>query len=660
MNLSTFKAIQKQVAELEKTGVKFDVSIQHERPWEKGATTAVFEPTFFEVSTLAQLSQLQEILGRNIKLNGSDVYGTNNSKVSLKDIKLETNISSLRDEISNDKDLQVIRRNTPSVKYYSANLRSLTGFEPFVISKPPTEKLEAELTYRYVGTPSICHMCVPHSSPLYVYLDKGFVFAKVNKPHEKDCIIITNELTPDSYLVMLLCFMHPAFHKQLENECFINFNKAKLHRIKFEKDLPELLKPTYNRIKEVLLRDYEKAVNSNMIIKVIKGELELATYNQMRLRKNSASYEGVTIEADNLMEYLNEKMVFDDRTDIYNIINSFIESKLTDLEDAKFPELTEENQEAELTFQFKINGFDVIAKRTTANTRRKVNGFNINKEELSEVCFRSSCFESQEEYDKFVKSVNNMSLKWHDAIGNGVAVKIHDGLTAGEYASSKASTTCPRIKFIKDENEVYLVTGEGEKDRAKIKLNLALKKLATLNRLINNRYVIGGGYSPRNAAWGRRELAKVLTECCTFDEKELIVDEAGEPVLNEAGKKTYRPIKECTLTSEKAQFIGKMATEYYDKAIKRSSLFLAEAVQKTGAKPIVFNGEDCWYVEGTMHKYAVSKKTNAVYNFERGNHICIVEPGHRVEVGFDATACRLLALKNDSVRVTQISTLRQA
>jgi hypothetical protein len=149
----------------------------------------------------------------------------------------------------------------------------------------------------------------------------------------------------------------------------------------------------------------------------------------------------------------------------------------------------------------------------------------------------------------------------------------------------------------------------------------------------------------------------VLKACCTFDKKELVVDTEGNPVLTAEGNKQYNITKECMLTDEKAAFVGKMAQEYYENAIKKSSVFLAEAVAKTGAKLINFNGEECWYVEGQLHKYAVSKKTNQVYNYERGNYICIVEPGHRVEVGFDATACRLLALKNDSVRVKQIQTL---
>lgn len=659
MNLETFKRIQKQVSDLEKSGLKFDISIKNDIIWQRDSHTAEFEPIFYNIETVGQLAQLQAIIGKAITIHTTPAQGLS-SNVYLKDFKPIECVKSLSANVRSDKDLMLLRRNYPTLKFFTPNIYGMTTLEPILISEAPAETVEDGITYRFIGLKDQCHMCVPHTSQLYVYLDRGFVYAKVNGLREKDKIVITNELTAETYLVMLACMLHPAFTKELENECFINFNKAKLYRIKFEKNLPPLVKGTYDRVKNVVLTDYEKSVNSNMLVKVIKGELPTATFNQIKITKDTANYEGVYITSPGLMDYLYERMIFDDRTDIYNIIGSFIDFKLLELADYTFPAPAqgEEEKEQIIDKSFIINGINISLKRTTANTRRTVNDHSINIEELQEVCYRASCFKDQETYDKFVRSVHNMSLKWHDAIGSGLAVKIHDGLTALEYKSTTAPMSCPRIRFLKDDKDIYLVTGEAEDDKVRVKLNQAIKRIATLNKRTNNRYTVGEGYAPRNAAWARRQLISILKDCCTFETKTLIVDAEGKPVLDADNKRTYNVTKNCLLTDEKAAFIGKMAQTYYEKAVQRSKLFLENAVKQTGAKGIEFNGEECWYVEGTMHKYAVSKKTNTVFNFTTGKSICIVEPGHRVEIGFDATAARLMALRNDSVVVGEVGTLR--
>lgn len=660
MHIDTFKKIARQVETLEKTGVKFDVLIQSDKGWEQGANYAFFEPTFYSVNKLGQLSQLQLILGRPIKIlrPGEVVYG-NTARVSIPGLKANNCILDLASEIIDEKHGQIWRKKLPTLKYFSPNLRPLSNFKVYAISDTPPEKQEEDTTYRYIGTEALCEMCIPHTHVLYNYLDRGFFYAKVNRLNEKDKIVITNELTPDTYLVMLLCSYHSNFVKTLDNECYLPANKAKLFRIKFEKDLPPEYKVGYDKIKAQLLADYEKVVNSNMLTKVVKGELPVATYNRIKLTKNSAEYEGIKLEAPNMLEYLVERMIFDDRTDIYTLIRGYVDLILADLDAATLPPVTEETPETKIEKIFSVNGAEICVKRTSANTRRSINGHNINIEELAEVCYRSSCFEDAEMYDKFVQSVNSMSLKWHDAIGNGIAVKIHDGLTDLEYKAPNAPSTAPRIKFIKEKDGIYVLTGDGKEDRAPVRLNYVLKQFAQLNRKTNNRYQGDSGYTPRNASWARRQVAKILKEACTFDEKELLTDAEGKPVLNAEGKKQYTVKRVCYLDDEKAKFISKMAQEYYAKAIAKSSAFLAEAVKQTSAKSISFQGEDCWYVEGKLHKYAVVKKTNQVFNYDSGGYVCIVEPGHRVEVGFDATACRLLALKNDAFRVQEVGTLRR-
>lgn len=669
MHIDTFEKIAKQVAELKKTGLKFDVTINDDVTWVKESTGASFAPTYYEVTSLAQLSQLQGILGKPVNVMRPDqAHLASANKVIIADFKPADCTTSLTESIKSERDFMVTRQKFPSVKFFTHNIRNLTALSPILISSPPSEKVEDGITYRFIGTPTSCEMCVPHDSQLYNYLDKGFVYTKLAFVRGKDKTIITNELTPDTYLVMLGCYLHHDFTKLLDNECFLNYNKARLVRVKIEKDLPPQHKALYDKIRNIVLTDYEKSVNSNMLVKVQKGELPSATYNHIKITKNSFTYEGISIEAEGMLAYLNDNMIFDDRTDIYTIIGAYLTGKLGELNSAVLKKDEPTNvdgvitpaPEKELEQAFKINGIDISIKRTTANTRRTINGVAINLEELDPVCYRASCFDNQEIFDKFVASVNEMSLKWHDAIGAGLPVKIHDGLTALEYKTPEPPISCPRIRFLKEKDGVYLITGEGKDDHVKVKLNYVMKQIAMINRKTNNIYSVGEGYSPRNAAWARRQLTKVLKKGCTFETKTLIVDAEGKPALDANNKKTYTVTSECLLTDDKAEFIGKMSATFYEKAVQRSKTFLENAVMQTGARTIEFAGEECWYVEGTLHKYAVSKKTNNVFNFEMGRHICIVEPGHRVEIGFDATAARLLALKNDSVTVAAVSTLRHA
>jgi hypothetical protein len=659
MHIDTFKQIYRQVIALEQAGIEFDVDIEGQVSWKKGNNTEYLAPKFYEVTTVSQLHKLQEVLGRPVKITGRrNQFGMLLENYVSLPVECTVGVKPLSSLVTTERSMAELRKEYPTVKFYSTAIKGETFFTPNLITEAPIEVMEKEETYRLVcSSKEMCDLCVPHTHFLYNYLDRGFMYAYVNRPNEKTKLVITNEMTPDTYLVMYLVATQLSFLKQLQNDCYLPSTQAKLLRAKFEKDLKEEFKPQYTRIKDRLLEDYQKSVNSNMVVKVINGQLPSATFNRIKLTKDTAAYEGVTLEAPGMLQFANDAIIFDDRTDIYVLIRGYIEAQLEKLEEMEIATPAEGEAEVEVFKDFRINGINVRVKRTSANTRRSVNGVNINKDELLEVCYRASCLYTQENFDKFVKSVGVMSLKWHDVLGNGLPVKIHDALTEDEYKSNSPPTTCPRIKFSKEEDNVYLITGDKPEDRAPIKLNLAIRKVNTLNRKINNRYDMSCGYTPKNAAWGRRELGRVLKECCTFEKKVLRADDEGVPILDNENRKCYDVVSECLLTDEKAKFIGKMAAEYYDLAVKRSSLFLADAVKKTGAVMVHFKGETCWKVEGNLNTYAVSQKTNQVFNYTTGSAICIVDPGHRVEVGFDSTACRLLALKNDSVRVNDIKTL---
>jgi len=648
MHIDTFKKISRQISELEKSNIAFDVAIRGDSDWQKGTTSAFFEPIHFSVDSLKKLSTVQTILDRPIRLRD----GTN--KIEVKGLVPKQCVTPVLDIAAQIQKSPALKNTFPTLKFFSDHTRGRigSGFVINMISETPTEQTEEGLTYRYIGDAHYCLFCIPHTHDLYNYLDRGFFYCHLNK-NGKSKTVIANELTVDSFLVMLLAYLQPALTKHLQNECFINANTAKVTRIKFEKELKDF-KDQYNQTKDLIMHDYEKTVNANLIQKLIEGKLPTASYNSIKLSLETANYEAVSLEAKNMLTDVQKVMVFDDRTDIYGLIRSYITSKIDEIEFVIFKE--GENDEASRTF--KINGIEMTIKRTTENTRRYINNVPINKAELEQVCFRASCFTEAEMFKKFIDSVHKMSLKYHDALANGIPMKIHDNLTGDEFRKAEAPAAAPRVKFKKDEKNYYLVIDDNKS--AKIKFGDVIKKLATLNRRINDGYSYVNGYARRNATWGRSELAKTLKECCTFEEDELIVDKDKKAVLDDKGKKQYKVKTVCYLTDDDAKFIGEMAKKFHERAIEKSKIFLETAIKATGAVLQNFKGDECYIVQGKLHKYAVNKKTNMVSNYDTGHYICIVEPGHQVSVGCDATAARLYALKNDAVTVQQIGTLHHA
>lgn len=650
MNLTTFKKISKQVFDLEKTGIKFDVQISNDVYWQKGCASATFLPVFFKVTTLKQLSLVHEIFNTTIaRQNGNDrqidIPAINEKKEAI--VK---NLSKLI--LENPVNL---KDKFPTIKFFTKvegghvkNISQLPFDRIFYISDTPVETMEEELTYRYIGEAQYSHVCVSDDKPLFKYLDKGFLYTlcPYKNTHR---VIITNELTVDVYLCMMMStFLNhvTGFWETLQDGCFIGANNARLIRIKMEKLLPEGYRETYKLYKDQAIAEHEKISNSDMMAKLISKEIPSFSYNDIDLTLNSATYEHVKIEADDLLSTLRANMVFDDRTDIYNVTRSYITAKFTDLEKldaANSPSCT-----------FKINNIPITISKKPANTRRYVNDIPINIVEVEQVCFRASCFASGDTatFNKFVDSVKNMSLKYHDVLANGIPMKIVDQGDVMYRRTTTIDPASPRVKFRKDKEGNYLVIID-DAQGAKIHFGEAIKKLEMLNKQVNNKYSISSGYARKDYRWARVELVKILKSCCTFDVKEYTKTE--EKVK---GKRPFTVKQVCYLSDEHANKVESMARIFQEKAIAKSQVFLQNALKATGSEKITFSGEEAYLVKGKLKNYVVMAKTNEVKIYDTGRHVCIVEPGHQVSVGADATAARIYALANDSKTAAKIGTLR--
>jgi hypothetical protein len=93
-------------------------------------------------------------------------------------------------------------------------------------------------------------------------------------------------------------------------------------------------------------------------------------------------------------------------------------------------------------------------------------------------------------------------------------------------------------------------------------------------------------------------------------------------------------------------------------AIERSKIFMDTAVKMTKAEKIDFMGKAAYKVQGALRTYAIVIENAKVYDFETKQYRCIVNNHHYDGAGYDDVATRLLALKNDSVMQSSISTLR--
>lgn len=642
MNLKTFRKIVRQVEDLAKSDLKFDIAVRNDSDWQPDSESAFFEPVHFNITSHKQLYETQEILQKPIAISASLKKLVGSAAPSFLDTVVVHNYIVKQ---------PALKSKYPTLKFYSNTIKQqYYDFVLYMITAPPLEKIEGDVTYRYIGDERQALMCLPHTHQLYNYLDEGFFFIKMGKTGK---IIIANELTVDVFLCLAMLFVEPRLAKELPHECYLNAATAKLLRIKFEKDA-RVNKDIYNRIRINALAEYEKVVNSNLVRKLVTGELKTATYNDIRLTAESAVYETVSIQAKDLLKKLETSMVFDDRTDIYTLTRSFILNEINILEGEAFDPNSKEEQS--FSKSFNINGINITIKRTSDNTRRYVNDVAINISELEPVCYRASCFDNQEIFDKFVKSIHDMSLKYHDALASGVPMKIHDGLSSEDYRKATADPSSPRIRFKKNDKGDFMLMIDDTK-AVKVKLGDAIKELATLNRKINDGYSVVDGYSRRDAKWGRKKLAEILKECCTFDKKQLVVGEDKKPILDKDGKKQYTKIKECELSDEHAKAIEEMSRKFYEKALEKSKIFLATALKITKSEEITYQGQPAYLVPGKTKKYVVFKKTNQVANFETGGHICIVEAGHKVSVGADATAARIYACAADSVVLKNIGRL---
>jgi hypothetical protein len=514
---------------------------------------------------------------------------------------------------------------------------------PYILQHSPIEVLEGNHTYRIITTaisnPKIITIG-RDDDPYYDYLDKGFFIMGMKEISAtgkvKRHLIITNELDVHTMHIYVLAQLQPKLCMHLKHGCFVHSADAQMTRLKMEKKLSPKLKNKYDEIRAFIEKDYQSNTSLLVINKIKNKDIEKASINSINISKKMAKYENITIEADDLLDVLYDKLNFGGEFDIYSIIETY-----TDAFQAKVDEIKKEAKDFPV---IKVNGFDINASVSSTGVRR-INGKRINKEELKQVIYRASCHHSLEEYNLFVNRISKMSIRWHDAISNGAPIKIHSGMNFDEQNNATPSSDAPSVKFWIDPDAKCIKIRTADKDGGKVRLGKLLDKIDLINRKTNGRWS-SSAQTNRDWRWARKELANAIRDCCTFT----------KVTKKEDG--TEESFTWTTVTKDDILKVIEVADEMKKKAIIRSKEFLESAVKVTGAEMIEFLGKKAYKVKGSLREYAIVVENAKVYDYNTKQYRCIVNDNHFRGAGYDDIAARLYVLKNDSVMQDKIGTLK--
>ena len=530
----------------------------------------------------------------------------------------------------------------------SAGLVCREYLEPYAILQAPWEVVEDNHTYRLVTVASQRYAVSTEvdilaiardDDALYNYLDRGFFVTRVLDAVKSQVVtrtIVTNQLDVDTLYIFCMCLIQPSLGDMTRDGCFVHSSEAQMLRLKMEKKLDKAFKSRFHACKEAIDTDHNSNTSQVVINNLISGVLKKASVNEILLEVSKATYQNISIEAQDLLGVLKASIDFGGDFDVYGLISCYTAHVQDKLNRLKAPE----------TSALKINGIELHAT-VNAHGVRKINGIRINKNEIHEALNRASCYHDQKDYELFLKRISKMSLRWHDVLSNGLPVKIHGTMDAEDYRRSKPGPNAPAIKFcISPEHKRFALNIAGR--YIPVRMSKLIDKVDSINKKTNNGHSRKHYWaSPqRNYAWAQKELVHAMIECCTFTKIEKAED--GSEIKTEV----------CDLQKADVEKILKTANEAKKKALERSKEFLNTAIKTTGATKIEFLGREALKVEGSLRTYAVVIENAKVYDFDTKKYRCIVNDQHYQGAGYDDVAARLYALKNDSVMQRHIGTLQ--
>lgn len=549
---------------------------------------------------------------------------------------------------------------------------------PYLIQVAPQEITEGNYTYRILTDVGGTELSIVsrNDEKLYDYLDKGFYlqFVYVKQKGKKTPqrrVIVSDVLDINTVHIFYLCRLDPSLSELLQGGCFINSYDADILRLRMEKKLSKDNKAAYDAVRAVFDEDYRKNTTLLAVGKLRSKEIDKLSLNDIEITETSAKYQNISVESEGLLDILYSKLNFNGEFDIYTIIGlkcrqteEAISLPVGDIMGNVQPEAEQEEvrpadgeEQADapqvevqeyIVPTFKINEIPITVSVTKTGVR-KINGIRINKDEVEKACYRASCCHSEEEYNRFLKSISLMSIRRHDIIANGLPIKIHE-LTDDELSDPTPGPNAPALKFKIDVQDKCIKLVVSEDRHLKVNLSKLIKDVDSVNRRTNGGWcgVAINGSHYRSESWAQYQLVVALVAATTLTKKE----------KKENGEVEVTQIKQ--ITKEDIEKLVGVVKDAKKAAIERSKKFLESAVKLTKAEEIEFMGKPAYKVKGKLREYAVVIETAKVYDYATKAYRCIVNDRHYVGAGYDDIAARLLALANDSMMQKSISTLQSA
>lgn len=514
------------------------------------------------------------------------------------------------------------------------------NIQGYYITARPYEEMHGKDTYRVItethkdfnGYDSRHVICVNQEHPAYNYLDQHHVIFFIEpKFGIKDLILITNQLTLDVNYLVILYSLYPGVLKDvIQNEVFLNAQNSGHIRMavaKAEKALPERYQEQYRVIKAKILQDFEKNAQNVLMGKLARNEIGSITLNDIKITATTATYETITIEAADFRDVVFKKVDPNQEWDIFTLIGVYSDHIEELISKQPTDEATGRHFVEAKTYRFKVNGFDVEVATNTTNTRRKINGYLINKAEVGRVLKRASCHHDQAEYNAFVKQVSKLSLYLTDVLAQGLPVKTY--LFDSDRYNQPATRKHPKLRFKRDKGKFHLLVGPD-----------TYLPVKSVMKFINK---VNAASRRSTAEYGQNHEGKYVNRNCNSCERELkiIIPEFVENTTPELLTQILKDILKERIDAE-----------------EKSAKLLADVAKLVGAERIQKNNVWGWKVQGKLKTYFVEEDTLKTFDNTTNAYVCIVNGKGDSGVGHDALVTRLLALKNDSRVTHKITTLR--
>ncbi len=652
--LKSFSTAIRKLSDLQKALPAIQIDITPTEYYSGNTVTWKLEPSFKNINDIPSLAGVCEAINWYLPESATrPLVSSSGSPLLTAKLGLAEQVSRGHNSLSHS-----------SVKYFFDIISyfPMNGFGlvvPVLILSDPIEYTHEGKTYRAIhgsalpttgnGASTSFHgpmnFAVSTDSPLYNYMDRGHIIFFSSKLGGDPQVFICNQLGLNVYyFAALFAVVGSKLTSLLRDGVFLQAdNSAALQRIllaaerEISKDSEQDVVQGYARLKQHIRQDFEKNAQHVLVAKYKRGEVKQFTLHNIKFTNESATYETIKLAAPNLSEVLLNRVDTNTQFDIYQLVDLYISTVLEEMDRA--PMLSNGRGFAEAReWSFSINDIPLRLSVTTSNTRRRVNGHLINTTELARVLRRATCYQDAAAYDKFLRQIAKASLRVHDAIANGVPVKIFCFSSSDYYRP--VTNKHPKIFFVCDEGKYFLWLNKDKTRRVPLRRFVGLlDEIASINHRTNNGY-------QRNRADG--DFTYRTYEWCTHALKHAIlqhaVDDKGVALLTLAD---LDPLIEWLL-------------EARSEAEKKSEKLLKACVEETKAKECTHNGAAFYEIIGNSGASYTVEKTPPfkVWNTTTKAYVCIVDGQGEMGAGYDALVARLMALKNDTFVVNKIGTLR--